>query len=147
MQLVLSFVKGSTQLRRCQSSWYSRPRGFKFQHDTKPLVEAEQVWRLVDRLLYLNLTRPYITYVVLQLSQYVGEPCDTHMEVALHVVKYLKGTPSTEVFYHSALEMKLAYCDSDLATCPITRRSLIGYCIVLGPNVISWKTKKKTYCV
>ena len=74
----------------------------------------------------------------------MGEPCDTHMEAALHIVKYLKGTSSTGLYYHSAADLKLeAYCDSDWATCPITRRSLTGYCIFLGPNIVSWKTKKQ----
>lgn len=119
-------------------------KGHKFQVDLPSLDDAKQYRRLIGRLLYLNLTRPDIMHFVQQLSQYVHTPCVTHMEVALHVVKYLKGTTDLGLFYTASSPFYLeAYCDSDWASCPITRRSLSGYCIFLGDNPISWKTKKQ----
>lgn len=64
------------------------------------------------------------------------------MQAALHVVRYLKGTTSLGLLYSASSPFILeAYCDSDWASCPITRRSLSGYCVFLGANPISWKTK------
>lgn len=101
--------------------------------------------RLIGRLLYLNLTRPDITFSVQKLRQFVATPCETHMQAALHVVKYLKGTSTFGLYYSSASNFHLeAYCDSDWASCSQTHRSLSGYCIMLGSNAISWKVKKQS---
>ncbi|CAA7018785.1 unnamed protein product [Microthlaspi erraticum] len=37
----------------------------------------------------------------------------------------------------------IAYCDSDYAACPVTRRSLTGFAEMLGDSPINWKTKKQ----
>lgn len=114
------------------------PKGHKFALDSPPLQDAEQYRRLIGRLLYLNLTRPDITFSVQQLSQFVSDPRETHLHAALHVVRYLKGTSSLGIFYSSTSNFNIeAYCDSDWASCPQTRRSLSGYCILLGSNAIS----------
>lgn len=42
------------------------------------------------RLLYLTTTRPYITYSVQQLSQFMARPIQTHQSVAIRIPKYLK---------------------------------------------------------
>lgn len=42
----------------------------------------------------------------------------------------------------SKLELH-AYCDSDGGSCPMSRRSLTGFCIQVGNSLISWKRKKQ----
>jgi hypothetical protein len=66
------------------------------------------------------------------------------MDAATRVLRYLKGSVCKGLFLSAASSINLVgYADSDLAGCPITRRSTTGYFTMLGSNPISWKTKKQ----
>lgn len=60
------------------------------------------------------------------------------------MVRYLKGHPEQGVLLRSDSDLRLtAYCDSDLASCLLTLRSLTSYFMLLGGSPIAWKTKKQ----
>ncbi|GKB33099.1 retrovirus-related pol polyprotein from transposon TNT 1-94 [Tanacetum coccineum] len=59
-----------------------------------PLEDPSTYRKLVGRLLYLTMTRPDISYAVQHLSQFVSAPKDDHMQAAMHLLRYLKGTVS-----------------------------------------------------
>uniref|UniRef100_A0A3Q7EIX0 GAG-pre-integrase domain-containing protein n=1 Tax=Solanum lycopersicum TaxID=4081 RepID=A0A3Q7EIX0_SOLLC len=101
--------------------------------------------RLIGKLLYLTMTRPYIAIVVQVLSQYMHSPKSSHMEAALRVVRYIKGTVGLGLFMPSNKDNEMvAYCDSDWGACVETRRSVTGYMIKLGGALVSWKSKKQS---
>ena len=109
-----------------------------------PLKDAARYRRLVGRLIYLSITRPDLTYAVHVLSQFMHFPKLDHMNAALRVVRYLKGTVGEGIFLSSTCNLQLyGYCDSDWGTCPLSRRSLSAYFIQLGSSPISWRTKKQ----
>lgn len=55
------------------------PRGIKLEAGQKNLLlEPNRYRRLIGKLLYLNFTRPDITYDVQQLSQFVASSCQEH---------------------------------------------------------------------
>ncbi|CAH9080282.1 unnamed protein product [Cuscuta europaea] len=58
--------------------------------DNRPPVDASSYHRLIGRLLYLTVTRPDIVYSVSQLSQFLSQPCQTHFDAAIRVLRYLK---------------------------------------------------------
>jgi hypothetical protein len=113
--------------------------------DTSPNFEhPDRYRRLVGRLIYLTITRPELCYAVHTLAQFMQSPRETHWNSALRILHYLKGHPGQGLFLSKDSSLRLtAYCDSDYATCPLTRRSLTGYFIMLGVSPISWKTKKQ----
>ncbi|XP_025638550.1 pentatricopeptide repeat-containing protein At1g34160-like [Arachis hypogaea] len=72
------------------------------------------------------------------------QPREEHWQAALRVVRYLKGRPGQGVLLRRENDFILhVWCDSDWAGCPLTRRSLTGWAILLGNSLISWKTKKQ----
>ncbi|CAM8925879.1 unnamed protein product [Rhodiola kirilowii] len=108
------------------------------------LDNPERYRRLIGRLVYLTITRPELCYAVHTLSQFMQSPKEPHWLAAIRVVRYLKGHPGQglHLSQESALQLT-AYCDSDWASCPLTRRSVTGYFLTLGCSPISWKTKKQ----
>lgn len=49
--------------------------------------------KLIRKLLYLKITGPDICFAVQVLSQFMQLPKESHMESALRVAKYIKGSP------------------------------------------------------
>ncbi|KAJ3685421.1 hypothetical protein LUZ61_014585 [Rhynchospora tenuis] len=106
--------------------------------------DPEKYRRLIGRLIYLTITRPELCYSVHILAQFMQNPHQTHYEAALRVVRFLKGNPGQGLLLKADGNLQLnAFCDSDWASCPLTRRSLSGYFVMLGNSPISWKTKKQ----
>ncbi|KAL0320005.1 UNVERIFIED_CONTAM: Copia protein [Sesamum radiatum] len=69
---------------------------------------------------------------------------DQHWNAATLIVRYLIGTVSIGLFYPASNSLNLSvYTDADWGACVDSRRSVTGYCVFLGPSLISWKSKKQ----
>ena len=108
------------------------------------LEDPKRYRRLLGRLIYLLNMRPELCYSVHILSQYMKTPKIAHWDAALRLVRYLKGSPGQGVLLKSDTDLTLTiYCDADWSSCPLTRRSLSSFVVMLGGSPVSWKTKKQ----
>ncbi|KAK4410094.1 Retrovirus-related Pol polyprotein from transposon RE2 [Sesamum angolense] len=121
------------------------PSGLHLTHDEGALLQfPDRYRRLVGRLLYLGFTRSDLSFPVQQLSQYMQHPRTSHWDVALHVLRYLKGSCNLGLFFPSQNSLHLtAYSDAAWASCPNSRHSITGFCVFLGGSLLLWKTKKQ----
>ncbi|XP_021763640.1 uncharacterized protein LOC110728272 [Chenopodium quinoa] len=68
---ILDILK-STGMEGCKPTKFPFPKGIKLSIEQGELIEDPEIYRrIVGKLLYLNLTRPDISYSVQQLSQYM----------------------------------------------------------------------------
>ncbi|KAJ0454407.1 putative RNA-directed DNA polymerase [Helianthus annuus] len=61
----------------------------KIENDKTVLENVTGFQKLVGKLIYLSLTRPDISYAVQFLSQYMHNPCQSHLDIALRLLRYL----------------------------------------------------------
>ena len=100
--------------------------------------------RLVGKPNYLNITRPDISFLVSGVSQFLQSPCDSHWDVVVRSLRYVKGTPGQGVLYENKGHTQVVgYSDADWASSPTYKRSTSGYCAFIRGNLISWKSKKQ----
>jgi hypothetical protein len=66
--------------------------------DGEPLENRYQFQRLVEKLIYLTVTRPNISFFVSQISRFMHSPRTTHLNAIDRILRYLKGTPGMGVW-------------------------------------------------
>lgn len=122
------------------------PVGCKLKkNDGILLYKPNKYRKLIERLMHLTITRPYITFAVQQLSKYMANPTDKHWKVATRVLRYLKGTQSMQLhFNHEKTPTFQGFCDSDWGSCLDSKKSIISFYIFFGNSLISWKPKKQS---
>lgn len=82
------------------------PKGTNFSVDDGSLLSDPAPYRrLLGKLLYLNCTRPDISFAVNHLSQFVQRPRKEHWEGALQIVRYLKGSLHYCLHYSAASDL------------------------------------------
>ncbi len=132
----------------------------------KKKMEKYPYRELIGCLMYLSVgTRPDISYAVSELSKYLSNPGMTHWTAALHVLRYLKGTPDLGITFtksSSPVELKAysdynykgpsnrslnskleAFSDADWGGDKDTRRSHTGGVLFLAGGAIAWVSKKQ----
>jgi len=99
---------------------------------------------LIGSLLYLIASRPDIMFSVCMCARFQANPKESHLSVVKRILRYLKYTPSIDLWYpKDASFTLLGYSDSDFAGCRVDRKSTLGGCHLLGHSLVSWSSKKR----
>ncbi|OIS98281.1 putative mitochondrial protein [Nicotiana attenuata] len=110
----------------------------------EPLRDPTRYRRLVGKFNYLTVTRPDISYRVSVVSQFMDSPCDSHWDAVVRILRYIKSVPGKGLLFEDrGHEQIVGYTDADWAGSPSDRRSTSGYCVLVGGNLVSWKSKKQ----
>ncbi|KAF3672690.1 putative eukaryotic translation initiation factor 3 subunit K-like [Capsicum annuum] len=59
----------------------------------EPLSDPGRYRRLVGKLNYLTVTKPDISFPMSVVSQYMSSPCDSHWDVVVRILRYIKLSP------------------------------------------------------
>ncbi|KAJ4774690.1 Gag/pol [Rhynchospora pubera] len=114
------------------------------KYDGEPFHDPKLYRAVVGALQYITITRPDITFPVNKCSQFMHSPTSVHWSAVKRILRYLKGSADHGLLLKpSGSPLLHAYTDSDWAGCPDDRRSTSAFCIYLGPNLISWSSKKQ----
>ncbi|KAL4360659.1 hypothetical protein GQ457_04G018470 [Hibiscus cannabinus] len=107
-------------------------------------IDISRYRRLLGLLLYLTITRPYISFVVNRLAHYMHGPSLAHWTTAKRILPYLKGTLCHVILLLSTSSLHLiAFIDVDWDGSSTDGKSTTGYAICLGSNLIYWKSARQ----
>ena len=103
---------------------------------------------VVGALHYATITHPKISFSDNKVFQFMSQPTEQDWVAVKRIPGYLKGTlhfglklePNFSTKHYSVH----AFCDADWASDPDDRRSTSGAAVFLGPNLVSWWSKKQS---
>jgi hypothetical protein len=73
------------------------------------------------------------------------DPREPHLTDMKCILRYLQGTLDYSLLLRRSSSSDLVvYTDVDWVSCPDTRRSMSGYAVFLGDNLVSWSAKRQT---
>ncbi|KAJ6945155.1 Retrovirus-related Pol polyprotein from transposon RE1 [Populus alba x Populus x berolinensis] len=149
--LFLSQTKYALDLLHCADMVEAKPIttpsvvGHHLSIEGKLFSDPTLFRSLASALQYLTITRPDLSFSVNSICQFMHAPTEDHFRALKRILRYVKGTVHYGLQLHcNPSRDLLAYSDADWAGCPDTRRSTTGYLIFLGPNLISWCSKKQS---
>lgn len=109
-----------------------------------PFLDVYLYRSIVGALQYATITRPEISYSVNRVCQFMHKPSDHHWAAVKRILRYLKGSLNTGLFFRPARDSRLVcFTDAGWASDPEDCRSQHGFSIYFGGNLVSWSSRKQ----
>lgn len=91
-----------------------------------------------------TIARPDISYSVGEVSKFMENPNQSHVNAVKRILRYLNHTKSLGITYGGSDEISLiGYTDADYARDVDTRRSTTGYAFIIGNGVVTWRSQRQ----
>ena len=141
---VLDLLKETGMLGAKPANIPMDPKTHMFDEKSE-YVDSASFRSLVGKLLYVTVTRPDISLAVSKISQFMDKPTKVHWDAAMMVLRYLKSSPGKGLLFkrNPSLDV-VAYTDADYAGSVEDRKSTSGFCVFVGGNLVTWRSKKQT---
>nr|XP_027192676.1 uncharacterized protein LOC113787738 [Cicer arietinum] len=102
---------------------------------------------IMGALQYVTLIRPEMSFSINKVCQFLAQPLEDHWKAVKRIMRYLSGTLHHGLLIqpapvHQPLSL-IGFFDADWAADPDDRMSTSGACVYLGPNLMSWWSKKQ----
>ncbi|XP_068319446.1 uncharacterized mitochondrial protein AtMg00810-like [Pyrus communis] len=116
----------------------------KFSLEGEPLPNAGYYQRLVGKLIYLTITWTDISYYMSIVSKFMHSTTFEHFNIVKRILRYLNESVGCGIVMKNNRSTQImGYCDANWAGNSIDRKSTTGYCIFVGGNLVTWKSKKQ----
>nr|GEZ22775.1 retrovirus-related Pol polyprotein from transposon TNT 1-94 [Tanacetum cinerariifolium] len=113
--------------------------------DPKGTPVDEMKYRsMIGSLMYLTSSRPDIVHATCLCARYQAKPTEKHLKEVRRIVRYLRGTINTGLWYTKDSGFELTrFSDADYAGCKDTFKSTSGGAQFLGEKLVRWSSKKQ----
>lgn len=123
----------------------STPMNDRLPTEAILLIDPTEYRRAIGGLQYLTLTRPNIAFTVNRLAQSMSSLSNRDWAAVKRLLRYLKGTLHHGLLLRRPSDLSItAYSDSNFGGNLMDGKSMSAYVIFLGPNAVSWWSRKQT---
>nr|GFB35003.1 uncharacterized mitochondrial protein AtMg00810-like [Tanacetum cinerariifolium] len=107
-------------------------------------VDEMKYRSMIGSLMYLTSSRPDIVHATCLCARYQAKPTEKHLKEVRRIVRYLRGTVNTGLWYTKDSGFELTgFSDADYAGCKDTFKSTSGGAQFLGEKLVRWSSKKQ----
>lgn len=127
--------------------WHITNLDAKLLPNLKHILDYEQYRRLVGKLNYFNVTQTDISFINNMVSQFFNSPCEDHKKTIIRILKFIKRFLGKGLLYDSNHHTSIVcYSNVDWKLSHFDKWSISRYCVSIGSNLISWKSRKIKCC-